>query len=456
MAQRISIGRFLCSVWLAMLGGTSAQAEAAAEEGFDEVIVYPTVEDGSIMHWLAVSPLLYNVSDLGDSMSADVLAGGGQTELTVKPRAGERVQGQAWHKMHFTGAVQGPTLCELFNVAGRYFDYAITCCAAYVYSPVERPNAIFAGSSDDALKVILNGKKVWSNQIQRSPTYDGDQAPAPLRKGWNTLLVSVDQIWGGHLLCARFLDGGEPLRDIEISLDPPARDAKRHPAGPYNAEASKLMREADTLRLDGRLADALDACGRLLGRYPLADVAPRAAYSRATVFYGLMGEKSLDQPGKAAEALQALLARYPQDLLAEYALLDLARIQESALKEAAGAEATYRSFETLYPQSSLAPKALVALARLFADQNRMEDALLTYRKAMKRHPRSDEVMTATVGIADVYRLAGDQEKARKQYEAARAMAQDWHDNQYGVDVGKQAWLQGIIDTVRQRLKELEL
>ena len=61
------------------------------------------------------------------------------------------------------------------------------------------------------------------------------------------------------------------------------------------------------------------------------------------------------------DSLEALLARYSQDLLAEYALLDLARIRETVLKDAARAESTYRSFEDRYPQSTLAPKALIGL-----------------------------------------------------------------------------------------------
>jgi len=73
-----------------------------------------------------------------------------------------------------------------------------------------------------------------------------------------------------------------------------------------------------------------------------------------------------------------------------------------------------------------------------------------YRKAIGKYPKSDPVMTATVGIADAYRLAGDKTKARQQYEAARALAQDWHDNKYGVDVGKQAWLRDILDQIRER------
>jgi len=432
---------------------TSCAAGAPPAEGLKDVLVYPAREDGSLMDWLGISPLSYDIAYLGDSMSADVLKADGQTELTVRPRAGDAVQGQRWHKMHFSGTVQGPTMCDLFAVAGRYFDYAITCNFVYVYSPADRPNAVFAGSSDDAIKVVLNGKKVWSNQIQRSPTYDGDQAPAPLKKGWNVLLVVVDQVWGGHLLCARFLDGGKPVTDLELSLDPPADDAQRHPAAPYNAEASALVRRADALRMDGKLPEALALYEELLNKYPLADVAPRAAYARANVFYSAAGEKSLQQPEKAVASLEALLARYGQDLLAEYALLDLAKVQETAQADAVKAEATYRSFERIYPQSSLAAKSLVELARLLAEHKRYEESVLTYRKAISKYPQSDEVMTATVGIGDTLRLAGEKDKARRQYEAAAAMAQDWHDNKYGVDVGKQAWLSGILDYLRRKQAE---
>ena len=434
------------------LAATGAFAAEAPKEGLSEVLVYPTREDGSIMHWLAVSPLAYNAAFIGDSMSYDVFKRDGQTELTIRPRAGDRSQGQSWHKMHYTGTTEGPTMCGLFAVAGRGFDYAITPSCVYVYSPQDRPNAVFAGSSDDALKVILNGKKLWSNQIQRSPIYDSDQCPAPLRKGWNTLLCVVDQVWGGHLLCARFLDGGKGITDLELSLDPPAENAVRHPAEAYNQQAAELMRSADALKGDGKLAEAIAACEQVTGKFPLADCAPRAAYARAACFYAPGGaEKSLGQPEKAAAALQDLLARYGQDLLAEYALLDLGRIQETAIKDLAKAEATYRSFEERYPQSTLAAKSVVELARLLAAQGKFEDALLAYRKAIGKYPKSDEVMTATLGIADAWRLAGDKAKARQQYEAARALAQDWHDNKYGVDVGKQAWLQGLLDQIRERL-----
>jgi TolA-binding protein len=418
-----------------------------------DVLVYPTRDDGSIMHWLAVSPLQYNAAYIGDSLSYDVFKRDGGDERTVRPRAGDLVQGRAWHPISSNGTTEGPTMVDLFQAAGGGFDYGITVCHVYLYSPVDRPKAVFSGSSDDGLKVIWNGAKVWSNQIQRSPTYDSDRAPAPIKKGWNTLLCVVDQVIGGHLLTARFLDDGKAVTDLEIALDPPRPDATRHPAEAYNRQAATLMRAADALKADGKLAEAVEAYGRALKEFPLADAAPRAAYAAAETLYSADGRKSLDQPEKAVAALETLLGRYRQDVLAEYGLLDLAKIQETALHDDDKAAATYLSFEEHYPHSPQGAKALVGLARLLARQKKYEDSILTYRKAMRKYPQSDEVMDATVGVADAYRLAGDADKARQQYEAARVMARDWHDNKYGVDVGKQAWLDGILDYLRVQLKD---
>jgi tetratricopeptide (TPR) repeat protein len=437
-------------VFMGALLASSVRAADAAKN-IDEVLVYSSMDDGSIMHWLSISPLRYDVAFLGDSMSADVLEGDGKNELTIRPRAGDMVQKRMWQKMHFNGAITGPSLCDLFNVSGGSFEYGITCSYVYLYSPVDRTNAIIAASADDGLKIVFNGLKIWSNQIQRSPTYDSDKAPAPLKKGWNTLLMVVDQVWGGHLLCARFLDGDKPVTDIEISLDPPTENAKRHEAAPYNKEAGDLMHIASGLNADGKLNDTITACDQVLTKCPLADVAPRAAYTKAAAYYSLKGEKSLGQADKSVEALDFLLVHYPQDILAEYALLDIATLQETALKDTAKAEATYRSFEDRYPQSSLAAKSVVELARMLAEEKKFEDAILTYRKAIKKYPQADEVMTATVGIADTYRLSGEKDKAGQQYETAMAMAKDWRDNKYGVDVGKQAWLSDIMDDVRMRL-----
>ena len=155
--------------------------------------------------------------------------------------------------------------------------------------------------------------------------------------------------------------------------------------------------------------------------------------------------------GEARPPTSIFRCRSPARLIAASSSATNSSGAAERFKDAARAEASYRSFELRYPRSTLAAKSVVEVARLLAAQKRFEDAILTYRKAIGKYPKSDEVMTATVGIADAYRLAGEKAKARRQYEAARAMARDWHDNRYGVDVGKQAWLRGILEYLRQQL-----
>ena len=442
--------KHIVAIPLLYLAALAVAPLARAAPDSHEVLVYPTREEGSIMHWLAVAPLPYDAAYIGDSMNYDVFKQAGGSELTVRPHAGDLEVGHAWRKMHWTGTTEGPTMCSLFDIAGG-FDYGITACFAYIYSPDDHPNALFYGSSDDGLKVVLNDKKVWANQIQRSPTYDSDQFAAPLHKGWNTLLCVVDQVIGGHLLCARFLDNGQPLTDLQISLDPPTDDAARHPAADYNQAASELIRNADALRADGKPDEAIAAYQQVIEKYPLADIAARAIYSTANCYYSATGEKSLGDAAHAQATLQSLLDRYPQDLLAEYAQLDIGKLQADALHNDEAAIASYQSFEDRFPLSSLDAASQVALARLLAQQKKFEDAILIYRKVIKKYPKDDQVMTATVGIGDAYLQAGQKEKARQQYTEARAMATDWHDNKYGIDVGKQAWLTGILDYLRQQL-----
>ena len=422
-----------------------AAASGFAAADLDDVLVYPVRDEGSIMHWLQIAPLPWNAAYIGDSQSYDPFKPFGMSELELRPRAGDKVGRMIWRKMHYNGSTEGPTMCNLFAYGGG-FNYAYTVALAYLYSPVARPEAWFSGSADDGLKVVLNGQKLWSNQIQRSPTYDSDRFAAPLRQGWNTLVLLVDQIGGGHLLCARFVDGDQPLTDLEISLDPPAAGAKRHPAAAYNSQATAALLPADKLRADGKLAAAAAAYTKALEQYPLADDAPRAAYAAAQTVAELPG-----QAEQAVTLLRSLIETQTHDVLAEYALLDLGRIQKEKLGNPGAAAEAFASFEERFPESPRGAAALVELARLHAAEKRFEEAVLTCRKVLSKYPATDEVMTATLAIADFQSAAGETGKARAQYEAARALAQDWHDNKYGIDVGKHAWLRGLLDEIRDKL-----
>ena len=418
-----------------------------------EVLTYAPLEDGSIMNWLAVSPLPYNAAYIGDSLGYDPFARDGQSESAIRPRAGDISRRRVWRRMQWSGAKEGPSHMDLFAVAARgMWRYGLTACFIYIYSPQARPNARWATSSDDGLKVILNGKKIWSNQIQRAALYDSDQMAAPLNKGWNTLMCVIDQSAGGHYLLGRFKDGETGINDLEISLDPPAPDARRFSAQKYNADAAAALREADAARASEKFAEAIAGYEKVAAQFALSDVAPRALQSRADSFYDAGGAASLNQPKEAVRALQDLLARYGNDLLAEYALLELGEIQAKGLNDAAAAEVTFRAFETRFPLSSLGAKSQLQLAQLLMQQKKFADAILVARRLQIKSPDADETLAATVLIGDAFRLSGEKEKAREQYLAARATANDWYQNKYGIDVGKQAWLRTILESVRLQLE----
>src|SRR5690606_34152015 len=135
---------FLAGMVMLLTVAGSARAQSTPSADADEVLVYPLLPDGSIMHWLAISPLPYNVAYIADSMSYDPFLREGQSELTIRPRVGDRVRGRTWRKMHYSGSVVGPTMCELFAVSGRGFNFALTVSVVYIYSPQDRPNAIFS------------------------------------------------------------------------------------------------------------------------------------------------------------------------------------------------------------------------------------------------------------------------------------------------------------------------
>lgn len=81
-------------------------------------------------------------------------------------------------------------------------------CVAYlrtgVYSETEQPAVLELGS-DDGVKVWLNGKQVYANNIARPLTPGSDKANVTLRAGWNPLLLKLTQNNQGWECCARFV-----------------------------------------------------------------------------------------------------------------------------------------------------------------------------------------------------------------------------------------------------------
>lgn len=57
--------------------------------------------------------------------------------------------------------------------------------------------------SDDGIKIWLNGKMVFVNDISRGCAPGDDVVDVSLQKGWNTLMLKVVNKSGGWAACAR-------------------------------------------------------------------------------------------------------------------------------------------------------------------------------------------------------------------------------------------------------------
>jgi hypothetical protein len=93
---------------------------------------------------------------------------------------------------------------------GARFDHAehISAYALMrIYAPEQRRVEILLGS-DDQVRLWLNGAQIHECLKIRRAMPDSDAVSATLQTGWNTLLVRVFNVTGGHALYLRLADAG--------------------------------------------------------------------------------------------------------------------------------------------------------------------------------------------------------------------------------------------------------
>jgi hypothetical protein len=80
-----------------------------------------------------------------------------------------------------------------------------------VLSPKSQVLPLMVGS-DDGVEVWANGKDVWTHHLTRGFKPDEDRIPVTLNKGWNTVVMKVDQGSGAWAVSARLPDTAGALR----------------------------------------------------------------------------------------------------------------------------------------------------------------------------------------------------------------------------------------------------
>ena len=93
----------------------------------------------------------------------------------------------------------------------HYFDPAVAYAATFVYSPVPRDVTVGLGSNDGA-RMWVNEELVFSRHVPRSASPDQDILRVHFRKGWNRILVKVENFGGGWGLYLRVPDLSGTLR----------------------------------------------------------------------------------------------------------------------------------------------------------------------------------------------------------------------------------------------------
>ena len=91
------------------------------------------------------------------------------------------------------------------------YEMVVVYAHTYIYSPKEQTLPLLLGT-DDGVKVFLNKTPLHRVLTVRVVRPDQDRVPLPLKKGWNSLLLKIENNYGGYNFYARVLDPGHTLR----------------------------------------------------------------------------------------------------------------------------------------------------------------------------------------------------------------------------------------------------
>jgi HEAT repeat protein len=113
----------------------------------------------------------------------------------------------------------GPQIIDLLQaVSGG--DNRAAYVRTYLYSPEAR-DAQFQMGSDDGIRAWVNGQQVHSNNATRPCKPGEDKAKAPLKQGWNEVLVKVTQGGADWSFSFRVCKSdGQPMTDVKVALEP--------------------------------------------------------------------------------------------------------------------------------------------------------------------------------------------------------------------------------------------
>jgi TolA-binding protein len=355
-------------------------------------------------------------------------------------------KGNPWIERHFKTAGWAKGVFE-FRPASMFMTYTF----AHIYCEREMNDLVLLTGSDDALRVVLNGKQVQKVQMQRGYNTDQDRvAGITLKKGWNCLLCKVDDYMGGHGLAVRFkTKEGKPVTNLRVCLSRPAEGAEPNfvDGVTYEAEAAKLLKDAVRLSAEeGDLAKAEAACREVAARYPKSAAAAEALY-HAGSFLVQRGERP-----RAMETFQGLLTRYPYSKWAEDTLMATARLRSPGGRYEQPAVRVLAELLERFPKSSLVPEAMLMLGAMSAQKGDLDDSDTVLAGVREQFPNTVEAVRALDALGDNQRRRNDLGKARELWRQVIDEAKTLANGKYVWYVNVQTVLKEISDTARAKIE----
>ena len=172
---------------------------------------HPKFDGGFINEWLLLGAFP-NIE--GKGLDTPYIIDEGQ----AKPNEGEKGAGGA--RWNYASKEDG-----MFDLTSQLQPNTnvVAYAFSYIYSPKKQEAILWLGS-DDRVKVFLNGLEIHKVPFGRGLRPDEDKINVILQKGWNRLMLKLDQGSGGWGFCARFSDLNlEQIPDLKFSARRPQR-----------------------------------------------------------------------------------------------------------------------------------------------------------------------------------------------------------------------------------------
>lgn len=193
----------------AAFAGPAATQTAAPAQAFS-----PDAE-GFIRNWLVLAPIAIEGESGASEIDRDLLKG----EAAIAPKAGDKL-GLGNQLLEWKAHQAGDYFIDfLQSFGGTRGEYVAGYAVAYVVAD-EEMKVTLALSTNDQGKAWLNGKPVFTFAETRTLEKDTDRTDVTLIKGQNVLVLKVINEVNNWQACARFLKGGEPVKNVRISIAP--------------------------------------------------------------------------------------------------------------------------------------------------------------------------------------------------------------------------------------------